>query len=58
MIISYDVTAECKEPADSEPDEDDTSNLRDEDFPKDETIHYKADDGSVDPQLEEIDAHV
>ena len=52
MIISYDVIAECNEPAASEPDEYDLSNLRDEDFPKDKGIHSKADDGSMDPPLE------
>ena len=45
MIISYDVIAECKEPAPSEPDDktvkqDDQSNLRDEE--------------SVDPSLQGI----
>ena len=63
MIISYDVIADFKEPVASDTvdetgEQDAKSNLRDEDFKKDETIYSKSDDGSVDPQLQEINGQV
>ena len=55
MIISYDVIADCKDPAARDTDE---LNLRDEEFLNEETIYPKADDGNVDPALQEINTQV